>query len=563
MMEYASKLLFIFLLILFSSSIASPIQRISKKTDIQVVINGETLIKLPMYNQREVAYLTLKDIARIYSAKMRWLSASGKVNLELNNKNVQFVLNTKNTKINGANHLLSKPVKLERGKVYIPFDFVLGDHFRQVSEYTTEWNEEKQILTVEKRANVFPPRVYSYSDHSRIVVEIDENLNCQIEKKSNRISIYILKGILEKTKTTDPCNDGVLRKITSDQQRRQAKITIYLGKYAGKYYSQILSNPPKVVIDITRIPGKLGTEVSSSGTKNTSKDYPKTISKPSPPVTNWVKPEPILPATELRQTCTIQVETGLSNKDAENKTGIAGISAKYPGMAMNNPEIKTVVIDPGHGGKDPGAIGPNGTKEKDINLAVAREIARLLREEEGIKVILTRNSDVFIPLDQRNEIANKNCADLFVSIHCNSSISAKNSGFEIYYLAEKATDSAAEAVANAENSVIALENSSSKKYAGLKKLLSSLCVNQFINNSSALSALILERVKEISGLETRKIKQADFFVLRGTAMTSVLAEIAFLSNPREEMKLKRKVFQNKMADAIYLGILDYAKRINK
>lgn len=528
----------VFLFSIFFSAVSTlsalPSPKVTQKVNIQVVIDGESLINVPLFIRRGVKYLSLKNIARIYSARIHWLAASGKVNLELNNESVQFILNTRKVKINDQQLSLNKSVQEENGNVLVPFDFVLSPAFANISEYSTEWNEEKKILTTEKKINVFPPRLYSYSDRSKISIEMEEKLNCQIQKNSDKISIYFLKGRLGTKTTTYYYSDGVVKKISVTQLRRQAKMDIFLDRYAGKYFSKILNDPPKVVIDLTSLPRESGS-------------VPVASAKLVSPATGWFLPQPDLspPPTPPY---------------LPPATAVAGITQKYRGVELSKITLQTIVIDPGHGGKDPGAIGINGTREKDINLMVAQELARLLKEEKGVNVILTRSNDTFIPLDERTALANKNKADLFVSIHCNASISAKNKGFEVYFLSDTASDQAAEAVANAENSVIALESSSKKK--ALQKLLGSLSIVRFMNDSSELCALVNQRVKEKTDLEMRGVKQANFFVLRGAAMPAVLVEVAFISNLQEEVKLKKKVFRNRMADAIYIGILDYAKRLN-
>jgi N-acetylmuramoyl-L-alanine amidase len=223
-------------------------------------------------------------------------------------------------------------------------------------------------------------------------------------------------------------------------------------------------------------------------------------------------------------------------------------------------KIRTIVIDPGHGGKDPGAIGQYGTKEKDVNLSIAFKLAQILHEKTNLQVILTRKEDEFIPLAERTQIANLKKADLFASIHCNSGLDKDAKGFEIYFLSERATDMEAEAVANIENSVIDLEDKSAVTDK-LKAILWSLTLNEFVNDSSELCSFVVGRVNEMDvDLVNRGVKQAGFYVLRGTKMPAVLVECAFLSNKREERLLNKGSFCDKIAKTVYTGIMDYIER---
>lgn len=225
--------------------------------------------------------------------------------------------------------------------------------------------------------------------------------------------------------------------------------------------------------------------------------------------------------------------------------------------------IKTVVIDPGHGGKDPGAIGSQGTKEKDVTLKIAYKLAKELHKNLKTRVILTRYHDIFLPLADRTAIANREKADLFISIHCNASLKQHTEGFEIYFLSEEASDEEAQAVANMENAVIALEE---KKEKGneLSSILWSLAMNEFMNESSELCSLISSEVGNyLRIVENRGVKQAGFSVLKGAKMPAVLVETAFISNKSGEKNLRSSKFQNEMVESICAGVRKYKDWVEK
>lgn len=224
-------------------------------------------------------------------------------------------------------------------------------------------------------------------------------------------------------------------------------------------------------------------------------------------------------------------------------------------------KIKTIVLDPGHGGKDPGAVGPTGVKEKNINLDIARRVKELIEAKSDIKVILTRYYDEFVPLGRRSDIANMNRSDLFISIHINASFSRAAEGFEVYYLSAQASDSRARAVAILENGVIELERDTKlKDYGYTELILADMAQNQFIEESVELAGILQEMVSRRLRIKTRGIKSAPFYVLKGVTMPAILVEVAFISNPKEEREVEQDYFKDCTAQCICEAILEYAKR---
>ncbi|EFK96693.1 protein containing Cell wall hydrolase/autolysin, catalytic domain, partial [sediment metagenome] len=215
------------------------------------------------------------------------------------------------------------------------------------------------------------------------------------------------------------------------------------------------------------------------------------------------------------------------------------------------------VLDPGHGGNDPGAIGGRTRcKEKDMTLAMARKLKSAL-EAAGIRVIMTRNSDVFIPLGKRARIANNSGADLFVSVHFNASRSRSLRGFECYFLSN-ATDDNARALEAAENASLKLgEGAEAERSRRLDRTLWDMTLTENRRESSLLSAYICESVKDNIDIGNRGIRTARFYVLKYTRLPSVLVECGYISNRYDEIKLKDPEFTDGLARAIARGILKY------
>jgi N-acetylmuramoyl-L-alanine amidase len=222
--------------------------------------------------------------------------------------------------------------------------------------------------------------------------------------------------------------------------------------------------------------------------------------------------------------------------------------------------VKRIVIDPGHGGKDPGCrIG--GQYEKDITLSIARLLAQKLREKIGCEVFLTRDKDIFLSLEQRTAIANMKKADLFISLHVNAHKDQRIHGLETYFL-NMATDQSAVLVAARENAT------SEKSISDLQTILNDLMLNTKINESSRLAhnvqnGMVGGASKMYKDIKSLGVKQAPFYVLIGAEMPAILVEVGFLSNSRERQRLVSRKYQENVTDGIYAGIRSYIESIDQ
>ncbi len=249
---------------------------------------------------------------------------------------------------------------------------------------------------------------------------------------------------------------------------------------------------------------------------------------------------------------------------------IASVIVFQPIYAQKGSKIKTVVIDAGHGGKDPGAVGKY-SKEKDIALAVALKTGGYIKQYfPDVKVIYTRSTDKFVPLHKRGDIANNSNADLFISIHCNANNSSKIFGAETYVLGveEKRTKQNME-VAMKENAAILLEDDAAIKYDDFNPNSTEAMIGltlfqgENLDMSLNLAQKIQKQFTERVGRKDRSVYQAGFLVLWKTAMPSVLVELGYLSNPTEEKFLRSKEGQVFMASAIYRAFKEYKIEFEK
>lgn len=243
----------------------------------------------------------------------------------------------------------------------------------------------------------------------------------------------------------------------------------------------------------------------------------------------------------------------------------------HSGQSANPQNGKfTVVIDPGHGGKDPGAVG-SVSKEKDIVLSVGLQLGKLIeRNHPDVKVLYTRSSDRFVELNQRAEIANKAHADLFISIHCNALDRRRTSpqGVETFVLGLHRSKDNLD-VAKAENAVIMYEDDYSVKYEGFNPnepesyIIFEFMANEFLSQSVYFATLVQNQLVNSSKRVNRSVRQAGFLVLREVAMPSILIELGYISNRNDEKYLKSASGQSSLASSIYQGFKEYKREYDK
>ncbi|WP_089378354.1 N-acetylmuramoyl-L-alanine amidase family protein [Lutibacter flavus] len=236
----------------------------------------------------------------------------------------------------------------------------------------------------------------------------------------------------------------------------------------------------------------------------------------------------------------------------------------FEGYAQNKDFI--VVLDAGHGGKDPGKVGYKKFKEKDIALNIVLQVGKLLEQQQNVKVIYTRKTDVFVELKERGSIANKADADLFVSVHCNAH-HTQASGAETWVLGTHANKQNFE-VAKAENSVILLEDNYKINYKGFnpnspESLIGlTLMQEEYLDQSIQLASIIQDGFTTKLKRKNRGVKQAGFVVLHQTYMPSILIETGFITNTKEGTYLNSKIGQQKFSESIFKGVTKYIEQLN-
>jgi len=492
------------------------IKAAEKEIPIKVITEqGETL-ELPLLLVNGMGYLDVADLGRIFAGKVNYSVDRQKVSVLIGNKEIRLFVNSRRAVLNHQIKTMGKITLRKQEKIFVPLELILTRDFGILVDCYVKWSFTKRLLLVQPRYNI--KRVYTISEDTFTLLglEFTQPLVPEITRpENNRILIEIDGGNLNVLDNTFTVQDGVIQNVVANREENRSILLLNLGPLAGSQRVFRQEEPPSVKIIIEKMPR------SQPLTGLVSFTTMPLISTPSFRVLHGTKP------------------------------------VKTVRTSFRKLKLETIVVDPGHGGKDPGAIGPRGTKEKDIVLNIAKYLASYLRKRLKVKVFLTRDKDVFVPLNRRAEFANKVKADLFISIHANAHLSSQKQGFEIFFLSEKASDAEAQAVANRENAVLNLE-APKQQQDMLNRILWSMVLNEYMNESSRLCALIAKNVeKQIKALTNRGTRQANFYVLRGAKMPAVLVETAFISNPLEEKLLKKTSFQKQIASAIVDGVEEY------
>jgi len=403
----------------------------------------------------------------------------------------------------------------------------------------------------EKDLTMLSPVKYWSSDHyTRIVIQSAAPVSFTAglleanNKQSRQLFVDIPRSLLPpKFYTTVPVNDGLLKQIRSERKGEDAVRVIVDLASLGEYKVFSLSDPYRTIVDIQ---GNAGAGIESATNSGPA--------QPFSPVPGGAPEENKLTSEENE----LAVLSLIDQKKRRPTSDSSPVEKSLPREKLSLAQqlglgIRKIVIDPGHGGKDPGAMA-FGLKEKDIVLKISRKIANILKTNNRYEVILTRNKDVFIPLEERTAIANKTKSDLFISIHVNAHSDQASGGIETYFL-NLATDASAMRVA-------ALENATSTHSIGeLQDILSSLIKNSKVDESSRLARFVQTNLVSGFGrankLRDLGVKQAPFYVLIGAEMPAILAEIAFITNPSEAKLLQNEQYLDKIAEQLAAGIAAY------
>jgi N-acetylmuramoyl-L-alanine amidase len=414
-------------------------------------------------------------------------------------------------------------------------------------------------------------RHWSTPDYTRVAIDLEDEVPYEAGRIADPDRIFFdlqnTKLASELVGKTFDVDDGFLRKIRVGQyQQGQTRVVLEV-KDLSEYSAFLLPNPYRLIVDI-----------HGKAPESASKDKPAPPSTKAEARASETKDKKSEPEEEEEAAAGEEKEVKATSKPTTGPTfeavtprgeGGKRAEARAPAGHEARPtasgerslvralglKIGRIVIDPGHGGHDTGTIGPNGFTEKDLVLDVSLRLGRLLESKLGAEVVYTRDDDTFIPLESRTAVANQSQADLFLSIHANSSRDRGARGVETYYLNFTSSEDALE-VAARENAV------SEKSIHELQDLVKKIALKDKIEESREFasevqSALYKGLSKRNKGLRNRGVKKAPFVVLIGANMPSILAEISFLSNATDARQLKTPQYRQRIAEALYKGVAEY------
>ncbi|MCK5358539.1 MAG: N-acetylmuramoyl-L-alanine amidase [Elusimicrobiales bacterium] len=571
MSKYFKKLNLVLLSLLLFSSMAY-----AKMTKIVFMKNGSYVGKINTYILNDNIYMDASRTAKLLGGKIYWYPVSGKLFFQVKGNKIVFYRDKDEIILNKKRVSVPRPYIVRGGKAFISKDFLTSKHFSTAFNFRLAYNEKTGIIEEAHSVNINSMNHFSYKDRTRMVIYMSEKLKFQESlKERNLLSINILDGVLYDTEKIS-INNGIIKNIEMFQENKYARFGISLGQNFKEYKSFTLKNPDRLIFDIYG--------VNAAGNKN---DIAPPIIEPSADANDSDIPVIAPPSNSVKEGAgaapEITVNGGASsmvpsflgspsvlsnvgqNSNQEKESSKKLSSREKPNipdkMVLSKSGIKRIVIDPGHGGRDGGGRQIFGLKEKTLNLKVAKLLLWKLEKVKGFKVLLTRDSDVFVPLRKRSKIANDYGADLFISIHANASRHKRNQGFEIYFMSENASDPWAAEVADYENSVIRFEEKTEEPDPAAL-LLHSLARNEYMNEGSKLAGYVAKEFDKRTPFVNRGVKQAAFYVLRGTYAPGILVEMGFMTNRKDQTNLCKLSVRKKIADSIYRGVLNYAKSKN-
>jgi len=392
-----------------------------------------------------------------------------------------------------------------------------------------------------KLTNVLPVKYWSSEDYSRVIIKASGPVtySAQLLEKTGdaprRLYIDFQNSYIEPLyRSPVPVSDGLLQQIRTGQNTQETVRVVLDIESISSYKIFSLPDPFRVVVDIRG--------VARRSTPSNSKSI-KELLKPN------INHEQIIVLKDQKKHGIVSSAKAGNTLDSGIPSGPELSLAQQLGLGVGK-----IVIDPGHGGKDPGAIA-NGLKEKDIVLKLAKRLAHNLEDSLGCEVVLTRTTDVYLSLEERTAIANGNNADLFLSLHVNAHSQSSVHGLETYFL-NLSNNPEAMRVAAYENATSELQMSD------LQDVLAHIMKNSKISESSRLAHTVHTTL--VTGLNNNDlalkdlgVKQAPFYVLIGAEMPAILLEAAFISNPLEAKKLSSDLFLNSFAVNISQGVKNY------
>lgn len=476
--------------------------------------------EIPSYTRDGVEYMSLVSLARVIPGVVDWEILGHEVSYVSSGNRFTFLVGSPYFRLNDSLFNLIYEVEYKEGDLYLPAETFMPFVDRISAERIRY--DKKDVIVKSDRSGLNVTDISFSAKANGLLVEIflSDPLSYDVfVTEGNWINVSIRNGKLNVGQIESRHDPRILVKLQAIQEEGVAQISFQVKQALQKVkttHQKLVQDPTRIQIAVPDVTFQLDS-ISTA------------VAAPQGPATTF------------------------------------------------DGTIDVIVVDAGHGGKDYGAIGPDKTREKDVCLAMARKLADLFREDRQFKVIMTRNSDTYLTLQERADIGNKAGADLFISVHANASPSRKARGWNVFFLAPAKNDSA-RAVEQLENSYFVREMQSSGEpqsetdTSGLDTgfsaddpimgILNEMLMTEFQAESHELALLIDKQFRQRLETPARGVDQAGFFVLNKVFTPSVLIESAFISNRAEAKLLKNPEYQSRVAAGVYAAVKEFANKYN-
>ena len=436
-------------------------------------------------------------------------------------------------------------------------------------------------------ATIVAVRIWPAADYTRVTIESDQPLVARNFVADNPYRLVVdidnlelspaLRDMVGKVRADDPFIAGVrvgqnqprvvrlvldLKQGVAPQQFMLAPIAAYQHRLVFDLYPLKAQDPLLALLSGKERAEQQAAQSVQDALGEFIGKIPEGASAPVVPGTNIAGLPPLAGASAPRGpdagTAPVHMAGGVDTSTMETQ---APFNARplTPEEKRKVDRLLVIAIDPGHGGEDPGAIGPTGLKEKDVVLAIALQLRERLNAKSGVRVLLTRDSDFFVPLGERVKKAERVQADLFVSIHADAFFTPEARGASVFALSQGgASSAAARWMANRENASDSVGGVSVKvKDAQVMRAMLDMSTTAQIKDSMRVGSEVLSRIGKVGKLHRGQVEQASFAVLKAPAIPSILVETAFISNPQEEDKLRDPDYRHQLVEALFTGIDRY------
>ena len=514
------------------------------KTTVKII--GKDKGSVASIQSNGVTYLDVQKTAKKLGANVELYAAAKQAKVTLKGFSSILTAGESVAVVNGKSVPLGESVIAYKGDIMAPVVFFTLPALQQALDRQIEFKDN--VLWVEKNFNLALEQKVQTAKGDQLVFFHSGGVEYVLHSVNKHTLEVTFPKAVVKREDSYRLKDDFIQSFHITQEESKVVLRVILGKKGknwsmeeagGKWYLRVAQNENDMLPEPSpaQAPGPQMTSASSA--------------QPKPA---FLLPAPSVIGEEDEPSSVQEAKPAASKPSKELQPAIV-----QPAPAVAHKKMR-IMVDPGHGGKDPGAVR-KGYREKTWNLAVAKELAALLKKG-GFEVRMTRDNDKFIALSERSKMANNFKADLFVSVHTNASKNSRANGFQVYFRSEKATDKEAAEVAALENEALQYEE---VHYNFVDALLQSLAKNEYINESSKLAGYVRNAVYKQPGIgiavnRNSSVRQANFYVLKGVNSPAILIEMGYISSTKDRARLSQKAVQKRMAQGIYNGIYNYAKK---